>query len=63
MPGISGRYTGTVELEEQGGRVSMDLTMQLVTDERIVGQAEVTVKAAGQRCTVSRGFDMTWKGE
>ena len=62
-PEITGRYVGTVEMTAQGGRVEMDLTAQLITDKRIVGSAAITVKAAGQRCKISRGFDMTYKGE
>ena len=62
-PDVSGRYVGTVDLEAPGGRVEMDLTMQLITDEHVVGSAAITVKAAGQRCRITRGFDMTFKGE
>ena len=46
----------------EGGRVAMKLTMQLVTDERAVGRANIKVKAAGQTCTITRRFDMTFKG-
>ena len=61
-PGITGRYTGTLEMTAEGGRVAMKLTMQLVTDERAVGRANIKVKAAGQTCTITRRFDMTFKG-
>ena len=62
-PGITGRYAGTLEMKAQGGRVAMNLTMQLVTDERAVGRANIKVKAAGQTCTITRRFDMTFKGQ
>lgn len=62
-PEITGRYTGSVNVKGQGGRVDMDLTMQLITDRHIVGSAKVTVKAGGQRCRINRGFDVKYRGE
>lgn len=62
-PKVTGRYTGTVNLKADGGRVDMDLTMQLITDKHIVGTADVTVRAGGQRCKIKRGFDVKYRGK
>jgi hypothetical protein len=62
-PEITGRYTGSVEVSDGGGPLTIDYVWQLVTDEYIIGYLTGTVTAEGVSCSAYRPFELRYIGD
>ena len=58
-----GRWTGKLKTKVEGSNATINYVFDLVTEERIKGTMRARVKAAGQTCTLKRGFKLTYLGE
>jgi hypothetical protein len=62
VPGLNGRYAGSVGGARDGMPMTIDFCLQLVTDEWITGYAKSEVSAQGMVCKMSRDFEMRTDG-
>jgi len=59
---IEGRYNGRMRIKFRGGRADVRLTWQVITERRMIGTNKMTARLAGQTCTITRDFVMTYQG-
>jgi hypothetical protein len=63
VPGIFGRYAGTVSGSPGGVPMSIDFYWQTLTDEWIIGYLTSHVDAQGLTCNMFRTYELRWRGE
>ena len=62
VPGINGRYQGSVGGSQDGIPMTIEFFWQLVTDEYIVGYLTSTVSQSGMTCRMFRTYDLRYAG-
>lgn len=62
VPGIQGRYAGSVGSEQDGIPMTIDFFWQLITEEWITGYLTSTVAQQGMVCNMFRTFELRYAG-
>jgi hypothetical protein len=63
VPGIIGRYAGSVGGEQEGIPMTIEFFWQLITDEWITGYLRSTVSQQGLTCNMFRTFELEYAGD
>lgn len=62
VPGIAGRYAGSIQAIEEGMPVTIKYLWQVVTDRYIIGYLTSSVTSEGIACEVYRSFELNYTG-
>lgn len=62
VPGLGGRYAGSVEASQDGIPMTIDFCWQVITDSWITGFLRSNVSAQGMTCNMSRDFELKSNG-
>ena len=62
VPGITGRYSGSIQATEEGVPVTINYFWQVVTGKYIIGYLRSSVTSEGIACEVYRSFELTYTG-